>query len=83
MHCNKCQTDLKECTCENLEERLDDAVRGDHFDYKKCATCGKHYARCKCKEPNFIMASLYLTLKTIGHINGWTHQIYGKVEKLR
>ncbi|MBA7513304.1 hypothetical protein ES705_05319 [subsurface metagenome] len=51
MWCMKCNKDLSECTCPDLEERLDRAVVGGRFVYKYCKICGKHYERCKCKKP--------------------------------
>lgn len=53
MVCMKCEKHLSECTCPDLEERLDGAVAGGHFVYKYCIICNKHYERCKCKEPDF------------------------------
>jgi len=53
MWCMKCNKDLSECTCPDLEERLDRAVVGGGFVYKYCKKCGKHYARCKCEKPEW------------------------------
>ncbi len=68
MLCIRCENQLQDCTCENLEERLDEAVASGHFDYKKCAKCSKHYARCKCEEPQFMLASQYNMLKDLNNI---------------
>jgi|GEM_PF-1756633 len=62
MFCHNCQSELKNCTCDDLEDRLDKAVSLGHFDYNKCLMCGKHYARCKCKNQQLILASVYNTL---------------------
>lgn len=62
MFCNVCEKDLKNCTCDNLEERLDAAVEGGHFDYNKCRKCEKHYARCKCEKPDLMLASRHKLL---------------------
>jgi len=51
MFCGKCQNSLIDCTCLDLEERLDKAVVSGMFVYRYCKTCGKHYARCKCNNP--------------------------------
>ena len=51
MWCGRCDTDIKDCKCPGLEEKLD-ACEG--FIYRKCAECGKHYARCKCENPRWI-----------------------------
>ena len=61
-----CENNLTDCNCEDLEDRLDDAVKSGHFDYKKCVKCVKHYDRCKCIKPDWIRASMYLTLKKMG-----------------
>lgn len=53
MFCCRCQKDLSECTCEDLEERLKDAVAGGQFVYKYCKKCGHHYAKCKCDDPEW------------------------------
>lgn len=55
MFCTKCQKDLSECVCEDLEERLNRAVSGGSFAYRYCKKCGKHYARCKCEDPEWAM----------------------------
>ena len=64
----RCENQLEDCTCENLEERLDKAVASGHFEYNKCAKCGKHYARCKCEEPELILASKYNVLKNLNKL---------------
>jgi len=51
MHCSKCNHDFKNCSCEDLEKRLDSIPS---LIYKKCTKCGKHYTRCKCEDPNWI-----------------------------
>ena len=51
MFCARCQNDLAECTCPDLEERLDSIA---NFSYRKCAKCGRHYARCRCAEPEWV-----------------------------
>lgn len=53
MWCVKCESELYDCSCPDLEKRLDGAVGSGHFAYKACKKCKKHYARCKCVEPDF------------------------------
>ena len=53
MWCVKCNNHLSQCTCSDLEERLNRAVGGGNFAYKSCKKCGKHYERCKCKNPEY------------------------------
>lgn len=66
MFCNHCNSALKDCTCEDLEERLDSVVEKGFFEYNKCTKCEKHYARCRCKKPHLIPASMHKSLK---HLN--------------
>lgn len=51
MWCVKCQKHLSQCTCPDLEERLNSAVKDGSFAYRYCKICDKHYERCKCKKP--------------------------------
>ena len=53
MVCGKCNSDLSECKCEDLEERLDSAVALGFFAYIYCKKCNKHYERCECKDPEW------------------------------
>lgn len=53
MWCMKCNKHLSQCTCPDLEERLNKAVLGGGFVYKYCKNCGKHYERCKCEKPEW------------------------------
>lgn len=49
MFCTKCQNDLANCTCPDIEERL--ASLKGKLIYRMCKVCGKHYGRCKCEAP--------------------------------
>lgn len=53
MYCMKCQNDLLDCTCDDLEERLASLKNSPKIIYKKCRKCDRHYARCKCEEPDW------------------------------
>lgn len=55
MWCGKCNNDLKDCTCEDLDERLADLK--DVLVYRMCNICKKHYARCKCEKPEWISSN--------------------------
>lgn len=64
MYCLRCQAEsLKDCTCEDLEKRLNEAVKGGHFEYQICIMCHRHYQRCTCTMPSLMLASQYLKLK--------------------
>lgn len=52
MWCAKCQHDLVDCTCPDLEERLARASRGGHFVTLFCKLCGLHKDRCRCEAPD-------------------------------
>lgn len=51
MWCAKCNKDLSNCTCPDLEERLNKLGNCPNFIYRKCLLCGKHYAKCTCENP--------------------------------
>jgi len=53
MYCMKCQNDLSDCTCPDLQERLSGAAEKGHFVYRMCGKCGLHHAKCKCKSPEW------------------------------
>ncbi len=54
MWCVKCNHDLSECTCPDIDERLASLAKSPHFVYRMCKVCGKHYDRCKCENPIWI-----------------------------
>jgi len=51
--CVRCDKHLSQCTCPDLEKRLDKAVEMGALVYKYCKLCGKHYERCKCENPEY------------------------------
>ena len=54
MFCVKCQNDLYDCTCPDIDERL--AKLGgskSYVVYRMCIICKKHYSRCKCVSPQW------------------------------
>ncbi len=53
MFCVKCQTDLSECACEDLKERLEKIGKSPYIASKWCSKCNSHYAICKCKVPEW------------------------------
>jgi uncharacterized protein with PIN domain len=52
MYCGKCNNDLTDCKCPDLEERL---LSTPFFVFKMCNVCYKHYSRCRCEKPEFVM----------------------------
>jgi hypothetical protein len=51
MWCMKCQNDLSECTCPDIEERMASLKGSSHLVMRWCSVCDKHYALCKCENP--------------------------------
>jgi hypothetical protein len=57
LRCEKCRTDIGGCRCPNADERLRQLARtpGTNVAMKWCLTCDKHYARCECEPPQFVI----------------------------
>lgn len=55
MWCIKCNHDLGECICLDLQQRLE-SLRGV-LVYKMCIACMQHYSKCVCKEPVWALSS--------------------------
>lgn len=53
MWCAKCNRDISECICPDIDERLAAAVSGGMVVLKYCKKCDRHYKRCKCKKPEW------------------------------
>ena len=55
MWCTRCQNEIADCTCPDINERLASAAEGvgGMFVYKRCKKCKEHYARCKCENPEW------------------------------
>jgi hypothetical protein len=50
MFCTRCNNDLHDCTCPDIDERLRNLGA---VVIKWCLTCDKHYSRCHCEDPVF------------------------------
>lgn len=57
MWCAKCQNELSECICPDIEERLRSACEGMNVALTFCKTCGLYYSRCTCGKPDKIIKS--------------------------
>ena len=55
MWCAKCNKQVGQCTCGDIEERL--AALGDTIVYCMCKKCNKHYSGCSCKHPDWISSN--------------------------
>jgi len=54
MWCAACNNDISDCVCEvKAVERLASLRNDPNFIYKMCRKCEKHYAFCKCEEPDW------------------------------
>lgn len=51
MWCSKCNNDLKDCTCDDIKERLASLKDSKHLLMRWCAKCDNHYSQCKCDDP--------------------------------
>jgi len=51
MFCCKCGNDLRDCTCEDIKERLASLKSSSHILMRWCARCDNHYSQCKCDDP--------------------------------
>jgi len=51
MWCTKCDNELCDCVCDDIDERLATLGVTSNVIYRKCLVCGKHYGRCKCAKP--------------------------------
>lgn len=58
MFCSKCQNELGDCICPDMDERLSSLKDSPHLAFKWCKVCDKHYARCKCAEPQFYITGM-------------------------
>jgi len=56
MFCLKCQNDLADCTCPDIDERMAAIGEHEHFSYRMCAKCNKHCDRCECDIPDLKMS---------------------------
>ncbi len=58
MFCGKCNNDLSECTCLDVDERMATLKNSPYLAFKWCRKCDKHYARCRCEEPQFYITGV-------------------------
>ena len=58
MICLQCNTDLEECTCPDLGDRMREASGpGRHVVCRWCRVCDQHYAVCRCERPRWMLRS--------------------------
>lgn len=51
MWCVKCDKDLADCICPDIDERLAKLSEHQNLGLTFCSGCGAYYSRCKCPEP--------------------------------
>ena len=54
MFCMKCNHDLQDCTCEDINQRLSELSGGGHIVFRMCQICALHYSRCSCENPIWV-----------------------------
>jgi len=55
MLCGICDKPIRECTCDDINDRLKKACESPYVAMKWCMVCDKHYELCDCKVPAFYM----------------------------
>lgn len=56
MWCQKCNTDLVECECPDLDEKMRELTGEDgYLGSRWCVSCDKHYALCLCTTPDWAL----------------------------
>lgn len=53
MWCTRCNKQLHECICPDREERLAKISESPYLATRYCKKCMKHYAVCKCENPEW------------------------------
>lgn len=54
MFCGRCNNELEDCLCPDIDERMAKlGAKDGPLVFKACKTCKKHYARCRCKNPEW------------------------------
>ena len=48
MFCTRCQHDLAECTCSDIEQRLETLSKNKGWALERCDICGEFGPRCMC-----------------------------------
>jgi hypothetical protein len=48
MYCTRCKHDVAECTCSDIEERLEALSKNKSWALERCAICGEFNPRCLC-----------------------------------
>lgn len=50
MFCTQCQNNIVDCTCDDIEERLQALAEHPNFATDRCTNCREHPQECECDE---------------------------------
>jgi hypothetical protein len=53
--CTLCNRSIDNCTCPETDESLKWAADSTNVMFKWCRACDRHYARCRCEQPDFYL----------------------------
>ncbi len=53
MWCCKCNKQLHECTCPDIQDRLAKIGQISNLAIQWCAACDKHHLACRCSHPDW------------------------------
>lgn len=51
MVCFECNKELADCTCPDIDKRMEELYNDNYLMFKICKHCRKHHQRCKCEKP--------------------------------
>lgn len=57
MDCPICKKGIKDCTCKDIDLRIEKLLNNPNFLFKFCSSCEKHAERCKCQDPVFVRST--------------------------
>lgn len=73
MICTVCSHEIKNCTCGDIDERLEEIHNDANVIFKICRICSKHYERCQCKKPEWTTSHDEIEMEDV--IPGFTEGI--------
>lgn len=51
MFCIRCQNEIADCECDDIDERLAKLAEHPNIAAARCPNCDKHIDRCNCDNP--------------------------------
>lgn len=55
MFCTRCQNELIDCECEDIEDRLERLANINSVVSQWCETCDSHHSRCECDNAEWVI----------------------------